>query len=88
MVKENTKVRNIPEDILLKLQKDVELIKTALLGNEYNPTGGLSFRTSELEKELEKLRNRYDKMIWTAAGAGATISFIVTTLGFILDKIL
>jgi len=79
---------DIPDHILLRLQTDVAEIKVALLGNEYNPQGGLLCRTTEVEKELEKLRNRYDKMIWAAGGAGAAISFIVSILVFIFDKVI
>jgi hypothetical protein len=78
----------IPDSVLITLQKDIAEIKTALLGNEYNPEGGLLCRTTELEKELEKLRNRYDKMMWTAGGVGAGISFIVSILVFVFDKLI
>jgi hypothetical protein len=88
MEKKIKEVCDIPDHILAKLQSDVAEIKVALLGNEYNPAGGLLCRTSEVEKELEKLRNRYDKMIWAAGGAGAAISFIVSILVFIFDKII
>ena len=79
---------DVPDNILAKLQSDVAEIKVALIGNEYHPGGGLLCRTTEVEKELEKLRNRYDKMIWTAGGAGAAISFIVSILVFVFDKII
>lgn len=71
---------NIPDSVLALLQKDIAEIKVALLGNEYNPSGGLLCRTSELEKEFFKLKNRYDRMIWAAGGAGAVIAAIVSTV--------
>jgi len=73
-------VITMSDSVLLVLQKDIAEIKVALLGNEYNPSGGLLCRTTELERELEKLKTRYDKMIWAAGGAGAAISFIVSVL--------
>lgn len=88
MEKKEGKMCDMPNHILAKLQSDIAEIKTALLGNEYNPSGGLLCRTTEVEKELEKLRSRYDKMIWTAGGAGAAISFLVSILMFIFDKII
>lgn len=77
---------NIPDSVLVKLQKDIEEIKTALLGNEYNPDGGLLSRTSELEKEIEKLKNKYNRVLWTATGAGAVITFLVNLFIQFYDK--
>lgn len=74
----------ISDRILEKLQKDVEEIKVALLGNEYNPAGGLLCRTNELEKELEKLKDRYNKIMWMAGGAGAIIAILFNILKEIL----
>jgi len=48
----NKNMCNIPDDILEKLQKDISEIKVALLGNEYNPEGGLLYRTKENEDEI------------------------------------
>jgi len=85
---------SIPDTVLEKLQKDIEEIKTALLGNEYNPTGGLLCRTTELEKtyelvkrDLERMSRKYDKIIWTAVGAGSIISFTMTLIGIFADKL-
>ena len=78
---------NIPDNVLKQLQEDVSAIKVALLGNEYNPAGGLLCRTTELELELEKLKNRYDKMVWTAAGAAAAVSVLISVIVFILQTI-
>ena len=68
---------HVPDNVLLVLQQDIAEIKVALLGNAYNPQGGLLSRTACLEDKLEKLKTRYDKIIWSATGAGAVIAFII-----------
>lgn len=77
---------NVPDQILFILQKDIAEIKVALLGNEYNPAGGLLYRTSDIEQqlnavhtELERMKNKYDRIIWTVAG-GATVIAVVANL--------
>lgn len=84
----------ISDKVLEQLQKDIAEIKVALLGNEYNPTGGLLFRTTHLEKCLEiierdvsRMNRKYDKIIWTAIGAGGVVSTIITILGIFADKL-
>lgn len=67
---------NVPDTVLEVLQRDVAEIKVALLGNAYNPSGGLLSRTAELEKEFEKMKLRYQKLLWTAAGAGTVLGII------------
>jgi len=79
---------NIPDEILARLQSDIAEIKVALLGNEYNPTGGLLCRTTELEGEVAKLKNRYDKIMWMVVGASSIIAFVFNLLIRIADKIL
>ncbi len=79
---------NIPDEILARLQSDIAEIKVALLGNEYNPTGGLLCRTTELEGEVAKLKNRYDKIMWMVVGASSVIAFVFNLLIRIADKIL
>lgn len=79
---------NIPDSVLATLQKDIAEIKVALLGNEYNPEGGLLCRTASVERELEKLKARYEKMIWTAAGAGTGASFIIAGVVWILEMVI
>ena len=63
MNKEIKEVCNIPDEILSQLQKDVSDIKIALLGNDYNPTGGLLYRTSELEKVTVEIKSFVEKQI-------------------------
>lgn len=75
----------VSDNILIKLQKDIEEIKTALLGNEYNPEGLLS-RTTCVENELEKLKARYERTIAYAAGAGAAVSLIVSVVVFLVSN--
>ena len=77
---------NIPDTILALLQKDIAEIKVALLGNEYNPAGGLLYRTADIEKQLsclrieqEHMKNKYDKILWTVGG-GATVIAIIANL--------
>lgn len=84
----NKEMCNVPDDILKRLQEDVSAIKVALLGNEYNPAGGLLCRTTDLEQQVEKLRVRYDKMMWTASGAAAVIAIIANLLVKLFDKII
>lgn len=85
---------NVPDQILALLQKDIAEIKVALLGNEYNPAGGLLYRTSELEKqveltcvELERMKNKYDKIIWTVAGGATVIAVVANLIMQLFDKI-
>lgn len=79
---------NIPDEILSLLQKDIAEIKVALLGNEYNPGAGLVCRTTELESRLEKLQNKIDKIIWTAAGGAALLSIVVNVLWVLFKSVL
>ncbi len=84
----NTKdMCNVPDKILSLLQKDIAEIKVALLGNEYNPEGGLLCRTSDLEKELAKLKDKYDKTRWMVIGASSAIAFLFNILIQVWDKI-
>jgi len=87
-IKKFKEVCNIPDEILAILQKDIAEIKVALLGNEYNPTAGLLCRTSELEKELAKLKNRYDKIAWMVVGASTVIGIIFNLIMKMWDKLL
>lgn len=86
-IKLENQVCNIPDAILALLQKDVAEIKVALLGNEYNPAGGLLYRTTDLEKEIENLQceldrmqRRYEKIIWTVGGGASMIAVIASFL--------
>lgn len=85
-IKKFKEVCNIPDEILATLQKDIAEIKVALLGNEYNPTAGLLCRTSELEKELAKLKNRYDKIAWMVVGASTVIGIVFNLIMKMWDK--
>lgn len=78
---------NIPDSVLEQLRSDVSEIKVALLGNEYNPAGGLLCRTSEIEKELLTLKARYDRMIWTVAGGAGILTVLFNLLMQLWDKI-
>jgi len=81
----NKDMCNIPDDILEKLQKDISEIKVALLGNEYNPEGGLLYRTKEnedkikcLEKRIFELEDKIKKVIWSSTGGAAVITALLT----------
>lgn len=81
----NKDMCNIPDDILEKLQKDISEIKVALLGNEYNPEGGLLYRTKEnedkikcLEKRIFELEDQIKKVIWISTGGAAVITALLT----------
>jgi|GEM_PF-2840007 hypothetical protein len=78
---------NIADEVLYTLQKDIAEIKVALLGNEYNPSGGLLHRTAQLEIELTKLRSRYEKIMWTVVGASAIIGALFNVLMQLWDKL-
>lgn len=80
MEKQTREMCNVPDQILALLQKDIAEIKLALLGNEYNPTAGLVYRTAEVERQLEKLRNRMDRMTWTIAGGATVLTVILNVL--------
>lgn len=89
---------NIPDEILSVLQKDIAEIKVALLGNEYNPSGGLLYRTALIEKELrsledkhnsefEALKDKYNKIIWTVGTAAAIVSALISFISQFWGKI-
>lgn len=80
MEKNQREMCNVPDQILALLQKDVAEIKLALLGNEYNPTSGLVYRTAEAERQLNNLRNRIDRILWTAGGATVVLTVILNVL--------
>lgn len=87
-LKEIKEMYTVPDSVLATLQKDIAEIKTALLGNEYNPAGGLLCRTTELEKEFEKLKLRYEKTMAYATGIAAAVSVVLTFLGdFVFNAI-
>ena len=78
---------NMSDSVLLILQKDVAEIKVALLGNEYNPTSGVLPRLGATEREVEdlecKLRtlnDKFNKVIWFGAGAGAVAGSLLQIL--------
>jgi hypothetical protein len=79
---------NVPDDILLILQKDVAEIKLALLGNEYNPTAGIVHRMMQVELENQKLRIRLDRMVAWAAGAAAAMTVIANVIAFWFEKVI
>jgi hypothetical protein len=81
---DNKEMCNIPDKILEQLQKDVAEIKTALIGNEYNPTGGLLHRTQVLERRVEDLEKRIDKAFYILVGASAVVSALVNIFAIIL----
>jgi hypothetical protein len=81
-------IQNVSADVLELLQKDISDIKMALLGNEYNPGGGLLSRTAELEKELSKLKSRYERIIWTVSVVGAIITMIFNFIAQFWDKLI
>lgn len=86
---------NVPDDILLTLQQDVREIKTALLGNQYNDTGLIKRQCDSeteirnvkerIEKELNKISSRIDRIYWTAGGISFGVSLIISIVLFILN---
>lgn len=87
MEKNNKEMCNVADNILETLQKDIAEIKVALLGNEYNPTAGLLYRMTEAEKQLEKLRTRFDRIIWTAIGVASALSVIFNLIMAYFNKL-
>ena len=79
-------MRNVPDKILLQLQTDIAEIKVALLGNEYNPSGGLLYRTTDLEKRLECLEKRIDKAYYILIGASAAVSAVVNVIVWLITR--
>ena len=88
MIKERMNMSNVSDNVLEILQKDIAEIKQALLGNEYNPTSGLVYRTAEAERQIEKLRVRFDRMLWTASGAAIILSIVFNLIMTYFDKII
>ena len=76
----------LPGEILAALQRDISEIKVALLGNEYNPAGGLLSRTALLEAEIERIKSKYDRIMWTVAGGGAVIAIVFNLIMAFFDK--
>ena len=78
-------VCNIPDEILTLLQKDIAEIKVALLGNEYNPSGGLLYRVAALEKVCEQLKTKYERVLYTATGVTIVIAVIANLIMWVFD---
>jgi hypothetical protein len=85
--KRTDNMENVSDSILELLRKDIAEIKLALLGNEYNPTAGLVYRTCEAERQIEKLRVRFDRMLWTASGAAIILSVTFNLIMAYFDKV-
>jgi len=83
-IKEDT--YSLPDSTLVKLQKDIEEIKVALLGNEYNPTAGLLYRMTCAENHIDRLRTKLDRIVWTAGGAAIILSVVFNLLMDVLNK--
>lgn len=86
---------NISDDVLSKLQRDVSDIKVAILGNEYNPEGGVLCRTqrneaeiASLKSEIAKQNSRFNRVVWTGIGVGSGAGFVWYILTEVLTKIL
>ena len=84
----------IPNDIIKNLQtdvtdtrKDVSEIKSALLGNEYNPDG-LIKRQCNTEERLTKAEGKIDKIFWTAAGISGGVSGLIGIVALVLKFII
>lgn len=84
----------IPNDIIKNLQtdvtdtrKDVSEIKSALLGNEYNPDG-LIKRQCNTEERLTKAEGKIDKIFWTAAGISGGVSGLIGIVALILKFVI
>lgn len=84
----------IPNDIIKNLQtdvtdtrKDVGEIKSALLGNEYNPDG-LIKRQCNTEERLTKAEGKIDKIFWTAAGISGGVSGLIGIVALILKFVI
>lgn len=86
MDKQLKEMCNVPDDILSLLQRDIAEIKVALLGNEYNPTGGLLYRTSETEKRIECLEKRIDKAYYMILGASAAVTTILNVIAWLITR--
>lgn len=84
----------IPNEIIKNLQtdvtdtrKDVSEIKSALLGNEYNPDG-LIKRQCNTEERLTKAEGKIDKIFWTAAGISGGVSGLIGIVALILKFVI
>ena len=94
-MKVHNEVCEMSDTVLLKLQKDIEEIKVALLGNEYNPAGGVLTRLAMAEREQERLEEQLElvkikvtKIIAYATGAGAVAGFILSFISSYLTRYL
>jgi len=82
---EGKDMANVPDSVLLHLQKDVAEIKSALLGNEYSSHRGLIYRQACTEKNLDAVTNKVNKILWTAAGISAAVSVIFGAVMIIVN---
>jgi hypothetical protein len=79
---------NVPDTVLSTLQKDVAAIKTALLGSEYSPDSGLVKELCRTKEEVSRLKDRFNKVIWTGIGVGSGVGFVWYLLTEVVAKIL
>lgn len=77
---------NVPDTTLEKLQADIAEIKVALLGNEYNPTGGLLCRTTDNTVKLANLEKRVDKAYYMLLGGSAVITVLINLLAWLIER--
>lgn len=62
-------------DVIDTTATDVKEIKVALLGDQYRPNGLVSQRAKDHKRIV-----RIERILWTAAGAGSVILFIVEVI--------
>ena len=69
----------ISDEALFKIQNDVEMIKVALLGNEYNPSGALYIIKAH-DKCITDLDKKFNRIYWSVIGVGTGAGFIVSII--------
>jgi len=71
------KMSDVPDSVLLTLQKDVAQIKEALLGSEYTDHKGLIHKQNCTDSNVRDIRDRINKLVWTTVGVSSSVSIVI-----------
>lgn len=68
---------------LVGIKGDLQLIKSALLGDEYR-NDGLIFKVSDLSDRIVKLEEHKKKLVWMVVGVSGFLSFGGVVVGLVI----